>query len=253
MAKSLSTYKPEGTPVEELDVPKVGNVLYDQLGELVIRKLNERFKGVANIEDLTEYQPNQPLSFSNIPRALALNQILLQETNGRIKLQNPFQTIQYWSLVRDPTTYADTNSVSVYPKEGPNEDLRQRVLDIIGKSSIEVPILVANLGVERADNEHGFTFTESDDIQVTQAPFLRKDGRYSFDKKKNTLVPDKQGVQIWTPSDQSGLRRAGRDRGDDLGFRYDDLPVSYSDGRVPFFYNPQGFAKNFATKPRKRK
>ena len=248
MAKSLFKYRPKGISV--IDAPSVGDLVHDELGELVQARLNEAFRGVNNIEDTTEYQPNQPLAFSNVPRNLFRNQTLRTELSKyKVALQTPLRVVQYWDLVRDQTTYADTNSVSVFPKEGPNEDLRQRVLSILGISpkSLEIPILVANLGVERADNEYGFTFTDSDAIEVIPAPFLQEDGKYSFDKKKNTLVPDPNGVQIYTPSDQSGLRRACRcrGRGGNFSFGVGNLLGSYGDGRVPFFYNPQGFEKNF--------
>ena len=237
----FQTYRPKGISVIERDDPSVGNIIYDELGELVQARLNEAFKGVNHIEDTTEYAQGQPLAFSNIPRNLFRNQVLINETKGKVQLQTPFQMIQYWNLVKDPNTYADTNSVSVFPKEGPNETLRKRVLKILGISpkSLKVPIIVANLGVERADNDYGFTFTDSD-FQVIPAPFLQQDGTYLFDKDKNTLVPDPNGVQIWTPSDQSGLRRAGRGGGDCLVFGDGVLLGSYGGGRVQFFYNPQG-------------
>ena len=248
-----STYKPKGISVIERDDPSVGNIIYDELGELVQARLNEAFKGVRDIEDTTQYTQGQPLAFSNVPRNLFRNQVLINDTKGKVSLQTPFQVVQYWDLVKEPTTYADTNSVSVFPKEGPNETLRKKVLKILGikPKSLKVPILVANLGVERADNDYGFTFTKSDSIQVIPAPFLQKNQRVRYDEKKNTLVSDPKGVQIYTSSDQSGLRRAVRNWVDSVSFGDDGLLISDDSGRVPFFYNPQG-RENSGTRQKRK-
>ena len=64
--------------------PIIDNLLYDELGQAVLAQFNERFRGVENIEDTHEYQPEEPISFSNMPRALGMAGILMKETGGRI-------------------------------------------------------------------------------------------------------------------------------------------------------------------------
>ncbi|MFH1593061.1 MAG: hypothetical protein ABIB47_06880, partial [Candidatus Woesearchaeota archaeon] len=132
---------------------------------------------------------------------------------------------------------------------GPNENLRIRVLDILGRdpTKLEVPLLVQGLGVETAENDYGFTFTKTAQTQAIEAPFLTKDQRVRYDTETRTLVhaeSEDEGIHIWTPADQSGLRRAYRYRFDDLYFWNDLLLYSLSDGRVQFFEDPQGRAEN---------
>ncbi|MFH1592774.1 MAG: hypothetical protein ABIB47_05400, partial [Candidatus Woesearchaeota archaeon] len=83
--------------------------------------------------------------------------------------------------------------------------------------------------------------------QAIEAPFLTKDQRVRYDTETRTLVhaeSEDEGIHIWTPADQSGLRRACRGGG--LDFRVDDLLSSTSYGRVQIF-DPKGQAKNLAT------
>ncbi|MFH1591902.1 MAG: hypothetical protein ABIB47_00860, partial [Candidatus Woesearchaeota archaeon] len=83
--------------------------------------------------------------------------------------------------------------------------------------------------------------------QAIEAPFLTKDQRVRYDTETRTLVhaeSEDEGIHIWTPADQSGLRRAGRGRDDDLNVRDGNLLYSYSNGRVPVIQDPQGRAEN---------
>jgi len=240
--KSIQGYKLEGIPVA--DVPIVGNLRNDELGKVFRARLNETFRGNPNIEDTYEYKKGEPIQFSNIPRNLYANQVIREETDNA-HVQSPEEMIQYWDKLPGKLfTYADSSAVSVFPNEGPNETLRKRVLDILGKDKIEIPLLVVGLGVEPVDNPDSFTFTETSYLKVIEAPYLEKDQKVKYDPKTKTLVPsdDDTGVYIWTPSNQSGLRRAYCNWDDGLDFRDVNLFDSGSGGRVPFFQDMHGRA-----------
>ncbi len=237
-------YQLQGNPVIEVPVPLVGNLVYDELGELVLARLNERFRG-NSIEYSQLPNKGQSISFSSTPRALAINQILREETNNRIRVLSPEEVVRYWNSIPDkPDTYSDTNSIAVYQNEGPHEALRKRVLQILGIESTDEPLIVSNLGIERADNDYGFTFVESQYQESIKAPFLQKDGKVEYDAEKG-LVSSENGISIYTSSDQSGLRRACRDWDGDLVFWYDRLWGSYADGRVNVVSDPAGSRRKF--------
>ncbi len=220
-----------------------GNLIYDELGKEILARHNENFKGVREIEDRYDYKEGQPLSFSNTPRFLDYNQILRERfPELGIRGLSDVEVVQYWNTIPErDETYADTNSIVVYPKEGPNEDLRQRVLGIIGKKS-RLPLVVSNLGVEPADNNHGFTFVGTDFTEAREAPYLRKDGRVSFNGKE--LVSSEEGVDVWTQDSQSGLRGLYRVGSDRLSAGNADLLYSFECGRVQVIQDPQGRAEN---------
>ena len=120
----------------------------------------------------------------------------MEETNGNIRVLSPFEAVQYWNSIPERSeTYADTNAVSVFPREGPNEKLRQRALEVAGinPKDLTTPLLILNLGVEPSDNEFGFTFTETPYVQAIKAPFLSKDQRVKYDPKRKTLVSSEDG------------------------------------------------------------
>ena len=223
-----------------------GNLIYDELGREVLALHNERFKGIKNIEDTNKYNQGQPISYSNVPRVLSYNQILREKFPFlNTHVLSPEEVVKYWNLPipeRD-STYADTDSVSIYPNEGSNEDLRKRVLDILKKQRTEVPLVVSGLGVEKADNKYGFTFIETPYTKSKEAPYLSKDGKVSYDPEKG-LVPSKDGVNIWTPSDQSGLRWLYRNGSDGLNAWDIGLLGSDESGRVQLVQDPQGRNEN---------
>ncbi len=219
----------------EYSFHSIHNLIFDELGQAVLRIHNEQFQGTP-LADTTEYEPNQPIAFSNVPRALSYNQILHTLTNSRIHVASPADVAHYWYAIpeRDQTN-ADTDSITLFPNEGPNQDLAQRVFAILGRTSTTVPLLVAGLGVKKAGNEHGFTFVETELIKATQAPYLAQDGRVRYDPVTKSLVAaqaDEKGVPVWTPSNQSGLRGAYRRGGDFLICWNDALLGSYAGGRV---------------------
>ncbi|MEK6951903.1 MAG: hypothetical protein AABX29_02705, partial [Nanoarchaeota archaeon] len=191
----------------------------------------------------------QPISFSNIPRNLSYAQLIRerQEDFPNIHVSSPEEVIRFrGSIPKRDTTYADTNSVAVYPNEGSNEDLRQRALYLIGKQSTKFPLIVSGLGVDRSDSDHGFTFTETPSIEYAEALWLGKDEKVKYDPKKG-IVPcqeDEPGVQVWTPSSQSGLWRLYRNRSDELSAGNVDLLYSNGNGWVPLVQDPKGRAEN---------
>lgn len=188
----------------------IENLVYDELGKEVLALHNEKFKK-TKIEDINKYKNGQPISFSNTPRVLSYAQIL-RERFPSIHVLSPEEVIKYWGVIPEKdSTYADTNSIVVYPKEGCNEDLRQRVLGIIGKKN-KIPLVVSGLGVERADNNYGFRFIGTDFTEAREAPYLRQEGRVRFNGKEKELVSSEEGVRVWTAeSGLRGLYRCGSD------------------------------------------
>ena len=233
-----------GNPV--ISVKMIGNLLYDVIGNPVHRRLNKRFGRINGIEDTYQYRIGEPIFFSNTPRQIGRAQILREENDGEIQVLDPIQMVQYWDLLPEkPITYADSSAVALFPNKGPNETLREKVLSILGKNKTKIPLLVVGLDIE-PDDDNVFTFIETPYLRLIEAPFLTEDQRVKYDPKKDTLVPseDDTGVQIYVPKDQSGLRRACRDRDDYLDFRDDYLLDSDSDSRVPVIQDPKGRAKN---------
>ena len=220
--------------------PSIDNLIYDDLGEAVLKIHNERFKGVLTIKDKTKYQLNQPIISPNTPRILSYHAILQELTDGNIKVLTPEQAVQHWDHIPDKkSTYADTDAIAVYPNAGPNEALRKIVLGILGKKETRVPLLVSGLGVEKADNEYGFIFVGTDYHAFTEAPFLTKDQQIVYDPKKGLIIAS-EGIHVWTPDDQSGIRGVCRDRGDVLVCRYEYLLDSYGNGQVQVIQYPKG-------------
>ena len=228
-------YRLNGNLIQRVEAPVIGNLVNDELGKLVLANLNERFKGVPNIELTREFKKDQPISHSNVLRVLMIEQILREEELD-IHVLSPEEVVRYQNAIpeREPT-YADTNSVIIYPKNGSNEELRQKALHLIGKPFTEVPLLVSGLGVERADNNLGFTFTQTGNILVREAPYLTEDGYVIYDPAKECLVKSNQGVQVWIPENLSGLRGLYRYWDEGLGCRSGDLLDSNVNGRIQLF------------------
>ena len=234
-------YQFQGNPVVQ-NVPLLGNLVYDERGKEVLAIHNERFKGVSPIEDTHEYRKGQPLSYSNTPRVLSYEQIL-RERFPDMHILSPEEVIQYWNSIPERDgTYADTNSIAIFPNQGRNEDLRQLVLSILGKQNTELPLVVSGLGVEKADNDNGFTFTKTDYTQAKEAPYLQKDEKISYDGTQ--LVQSEEGIPVWVPNNQDGLRWLCRFRSDRLDAGDGSLLGSFESGRVQVLYDPQGRAEN---------
>lgn len=242
----MKDYEFKGDPIVPVDVPLIGNLVYDERGEEVLAIHNERFKGVKNIEDTTKYKKGQPISYPNTPRVLSYEQIL-RERFPDMHVLSPEEVIQYWDAIPERSeTYADTNSIAVYPNRGYNEDLRQRVIAMLGKKKTEIPLAVSGLGVERADNNQGFRFTETAYTKAKEAPYLQRDGKISYNGTE--LIQSEEGILIWIPDDQSGFRGLCRYGSDWLNAGNVSLLSSFRYGRVQILYNPQGRAENLETR-----
>jgi hypothetical protein len=215
--------------------PIVGNLIYDELGKLVLAKYNELFKETS-AEHKVQYQNGQVITHSNVPLALGIDQILRQELPS-VRVLTFEDVVENWDLIPDKnSTYADTTSIVVYPNKGPNEEHRQRVLGILGKTKTDVPLVVTGLGV-KPSQEHGFLFTETDYTKVEEAPYLRRNGQVSL--KDGKLEASNSGVRIWIPKNQDGLRWVYRDGDDVLNAINDFLLNAYSDGWVQVLQDPR--------------
>ena len=240
----MKNYRLPGNPVMEVEVP-YRTLIYNDLGKLVLAKHNEKFKGRKNIEDAHKYKEGVPISLSNTPRILSYDQIIRGETNGELRVLSPEEVVQHWqALPEKDSTYADTNSIALYPNSGPNEDLRQRVLSILGNSKLSHPLRVSGLGVDPADNEQGFIFTETDYLESREAPYLEQDRKVVYNPEKQDLVPAKkgqEGILVVVSSSQSGIRRLYRYWSGWLNASY-DLLGSVGSGRVQLVQEPKARA-----------
>ena len=195
------------------EVPVIGNLIYDEVGKEILTLHNERFKGVKTIEDTHSYKDGEQISYSNTPRVLSYNQILKDRfPELSIHVLTPEEVFMYWDLIPQRSqTYADTDSVAVYPKEGSNENLRIQVLDILGKKKTAVPMIISGLGVIKTDNAYGFEFTQTPFTKAKEAPYLKQEGNLTYEPESG-LVSSKQGVRVWVAN--SGLRGVYRNRSD---------------------------------------
>ncbi|MCD4666974.1 hypothetical protein K8R47_04165 [archaeon] len=220
---NIQGYQLQGNRTDNGSV--IGNLVYDDLGELLIRKLNEEFIGVKNIkyDKSTMLEKGNPISYSNTPRALFFNQILREITQD-IHVLSLEEVIKYWNKIENKeSNYADTNSIVIYPKKGFNEFLKKQVLDIINRRTLKVPLIVKNLSVKKSNNNYGFEFTGNDFVTVTENPNLTK----------CEIISGNGAAALWTsPSGQSGLNRLYRCRGLGLNVVDDYLFYSNDNGRV---------------------
>lgn len=243
--QTLQNYRMPVQPIAP--VPILWNFFYDEIRKEAVARLNEAFKGVKNIEDKTNYQSGQPISFSNAPRNLFYHDLLVTTQEG-LRVLSPQEMIRHWDFLPEKdATNADSNAVGIFPNPGPNEDLRREVLAAFGKTATTVPLLVTGLRPVKARNKQGFHLERTDFTKMEEAPYLAKNGKLRYDPKKNCLVAakdDEEGVRIWTPDDQSGLRRTYRCRGNYLNFWGEGLLHSVAGGRVPVIQDPKGRAEN---------
>ncbi len=245
--KAVQAYQLPGNPV--IPVPILGNLLYDERGEEAVAILNAAFRGRKGIKYTTKHKPRQPLTRSNTARNMFFHDLLREQfTSDNLRVQSPADMVRYWDiLLEQDTTYADSNTIAIFPNPGPNENLRIEVLQALGRTATTVPLLVSGLKPVKVDTAEGWTLKRTDFTTVKEAPYLQKDGRVRYDSATQDLVAAKDnedGVQIYVPNDQSGLRRAGRDGGNFLNFGVGGLLDSNAVGRVPLVQDPKGCAEN---------
>ena len=102
-------------------------------------------------------------------------------------------------------------------------------------------MIVSGLSVEKADNDHGFTFVETGYTKSKKAPFLKEDGKVKYDASKG-LVSSEEGIPVWVVN--SGLRWLCRGGSDGLNCRYGNLLGSDDSGRVQILQEPKARAEN---------
>ena len=241
---------PVQIPVTYVAEGRVDNLKFDELAREVLRRHNAKFQGLNGIEDLTPYSEGQPISFSNTIKALSIDEILneLARENPEyagIRVFTFKDAVRFFSAVPErSSTYADTSSISLFPKEGPNEELRRQVLDITGKT--KDPLVVDGLTTERTGDS--FALARTDRFKVTEAPYLRKDGFVKYNQETGEVEQCKEGdkgsVRLYVPNSQSGLRGLYR-YWDVLYSRSDDLLNSGVTGRVQLVQEPLARAENF--------
>ncbi|GEM_PF-2350418 len=241
---AVQRYQLQGNPTIPTSI--IGNLLYDEIGEEAVADFNQAF---PLQRDRHQYQKGEPLEFSNTLRN-AFYHLFLQ-THARTKgmrVLSSVEAVRDWKAIPDKaTTYADFRDIPLFPNPGPNENLRKQVLALFDRTDTKVPLRVSGLKPIAASGEPGFTFERTEFSEINEAPYLRKSGKVRYDPKVRDLVEakdDEEGVQIWVPEDQSGLRWACRGGGDGLDFGGDSLLGSDADGRVQVIQDPEGRAEN---------
>jgi len=199
----------------------------------VIGHLNGDLNQVLNQELLAKFKEQVGLNNknSNVPLAnFAYN--FLKERG--INVHTPAELVRDWDIMPNESQfYFDSCGVAVYQRKGSNEQHRQRVLGIIGRTSTDTPLIVTGLNVSKDGNT--FKFEDSEYVQVTEAPYLQRDGKVQYDEASGELVRSKNGVTVLTPKDQDGLRRVYRNRNDVLDGRNGNLSDAIAFGRVPIW------------------
>ena len=242
-------YEMRGNPIFQ-EVPQIDNHRHDETRQEILAIHNERFRGDSRIADFNKYKKGQPLIYSNTPRALSYEQRAKDLGITEFHVLSPEEVVQHWEVLPErDSTYADTNSVALFPNPSPNPDneiLRKIVLDILGMKRAEGPFKVSGLDVFPAENSYKFTFAETGSTRAEEAPYLKQDGKVSYNGTQ--LVSSEEGVQIWVPGDQSGLRWFYRNGSGGLYAGDDYLLGSLDSGRVQIFYDPQGRAENLESR-----
>ena len=249
MAVQTQDYKLQGNSV--IDTPTVGCLTYEGPITDVIRLFNEKVPGVERVEYSGKLKKGAAILHSNTPRAIGINQVLREEfPELGMHVLSDEEVVQHWgALPERGSTYADTDAIVVYPTEGPNESLRKKVLGIIGEDfrKAKVPLVVSGLGIAKDSSEdYGFTFTETGNVLVREAPYLQKDGKVQYDAKEGKLNSSEEGVGVWTPSNQSGLRGLCRVRDGRLNAGSGDLLSADEDGRVQVLQDPKGLGEKIS-------
>lgn len=223
----------------------IENLKNDALGKEVIAKVNEEFKGVEHIEFSSNC--DDIITGANLPRTFKINHIL-RSMGVNKRVISFYDILQYGFPSINQGSHSD--SMIIYPNEGPNENLRQDVLKLIGKNKIKYPVIVAGLDIERADNALGFKFKGTyylKIIKMHQIQYQRDGKNPSVDvvtwlkyypeadivktvPAKYALSKDYQGLDCFEnavrtnlPGDPSGLRAVYQDRGKYFELTLDNL------------------------------
>ena len=246
MKKDFKNYR---APVEPVIIYHPFNLIYDDLGKEALRSHNRKFKGIQDIEDTFAYRKGQPISFSNTPRALSYARRVSELTEARFRVLTFEDAIRNFPFIPEiKTTYADTCEIVIYPNvhENPdNERLRMQTLSHLGLTKIDAPLRVSGLDADpdNTNNTYRFKVTPTQDLKAIPSPFFEKDCKVRWEEGKIVICKeDEEGVPVWTPSSQSGLRGLYRGRSDGLSAWVVNLLYSNESGRVQLVQEPKARA-----------
>jgi hypothetical protein len=221
---------------EQLDnpeEPRIVNLVYDELGELVVRKINERFDGIRGLEFPVSFERNDPVTYSSLPRSLAVNQILAEE-GVDMHVPSIEEVVRYKDSIPDrQSTNSDTGAIVISPSEllksrGYSLEARTFMGFIknyaVGimwkevkrtwsnrfrrKKILDVPLIINGLGIEcddRYQNRYGFNFKETERTTIKEAPYLIREGktdkgvlekRVEYDSENDQLVSSEKGMKL---------------------------------------------------------
>ncbi|MBS3141558.1 hypothetical protein J4405_05455 [Candidatus Woesearchaeota archaeon] len=203
-------YQFKGNPVSPVNVPLIGPLIYDELGREVLARHNEIF-GWSHFALYRDHHSEESLGsipsrmqprLSYIsPIELSFNAILNQlgRENSEFAGINVLtfdDLIQYWEAIPNKSfTSTRTSSVIVYPVYPINdierladnykqdaEKLRRKILDITGKTHLDVPILVDGLVPlpDHSNGDYSITFDDSSKslefLRTREVPEFLTDG-----------------------------------------------------------------------------
>jgi hypothetical protein len=225
------------TAVELGYKPNISNLVYDRRGKEILEAHNSIFQGIKGIEDLTSYRPNQPIADSNFPRIQSYNQ-LMRQLYPTIHILSLEEVLQNWPILPErDSTYADTSQAIIYPNPHTNKDnefQRQKAIKIAKVKKVKVPLIVSGFNIGPSNNPYGFVLKGKPDVR--EAPYLQKDGKLVFNGAEIENIGDseEEGISVWVPDKQSGLRGLCRDGSGGLDAWNDGLLDSSESGRVQF-------------------
>jgi hypothetical protein len=248
---------------DQLEGPCVGNLIYDELGELVVRKINERFRGIRGLAFPREFQPNSPVTESNLPRSLAVNQILAEEGLD-IHVPGLKEVLRYREFIPDlATSSSDMGTAVIYPSRLREDHRGKEIMDLVkpvrfsarfhclyeamkpvwDDFSLEVPYIVQGLGIKADHTKWSeFSFTKTERTTIEKAPYLVPEGSpekgyftewLKYDSEKDQVVRSEQGIKIKTPKPgafHSGLYTLSRIK--DRHLINVDIMLHSDEGRV---------------------
>lgn len=255
MKDEQKQYQTQGIPL--VPAAEILPFVYDGLGKDVIALANERFKGINCVElGVSNLRKNQPVSYSNLFRRYAWGSIARELTREPIRPITPAGSelgLKYGTLPGNPEEYWEDLGLALYQEAGPNEDLRQSLLEQAKARGldIELPAIATSLAVVRDDkSNYGARFDLGELGIIYSAPILRQTTG-NFEKSDNGLtetgLPAKLGRgtrTLYTAS--TGLRRFCRRRNLFLGANAGDVVLSnsYEAGRVNFIKFAEGEPQN---------
>ena len=218
---------------------------YDKLGQEAVSLINERFQGNRCIElNPSNLTKNQPIGFCNNYRRSALGIAVRDITGWNTRPITPAESeiaLKQSTLPGNPREYNEDLGFALHHKEGPNEALKQHLLEQSKANGLEVklPAIATLLTPVLDDNfEYGARFDLGEFSEIYHVPILAQQSG-NFDENDPGLiqrgVPDELGNgsrHLYIAP--NGLRVFSRDRDFDLVDYLDDLPLSFEAGRVNF-------------------